>query len=212
MNTKRPILEFFAEHLPQYTFIPGLGDRWSLMFRLSQPNGIYRYVVICRQPAPYSILTDAIAATYHPAWRGGSAMPIGISISLAELRAGKRCLEAEKYWTSYKPTPEGLREALCEILNDFERLSPSFFEQTEQQLLSSRLLQVALAESRRIPPAERAGLAEASAATKYFRNLEHPAFLRLRDAIREAWAPDISKEERQWTSKLASACLELPSA
>jgi hypothetical protein len=212
MNTKLPIIEFFAEHLPQYTFVPGLGGRSSLMFRLPQPNGIYRYIAICRQPAPYSILTDAIAATYHPAWRGESAMPIGISISLAELRAGKRCLEAEKYWTSYKPTLEGLHEALCGILNDFARLSPAFFEQTEHQLLSSRLLQIALAESRRIPAAERAGLTDASAATKFLQNLEHPTFLRLRDVIRAAWTPDMPKEERQATSKLAYVCLELPSA
>jgi hypothetical protein len=37
--------------------------------------------------------------------------------------------------------------------------------------------------------------------------LEHPAFVRLRDRLRAAYLPDILKEERQYTSRLAYDCL-----
>lgn len=210
MNTKRPIREFFEQHFPQYRFVPEL--RPNLIFRQSQASGIYRCISIQRDSeyCGHCGLTTDIAATYDPNWRGGSAMPTGNCRSLAELRAGKTCLEVEKYWIKYKPTPDGLHQALSTILNEFCELSPAFFEQAEQRLLSNRLLQTALAESRLIPLEMRIGLVEASAAVKHsVGRIEHPAFLKLRDAIRAEWTPDVSKEERRWTSRLAYDCLTL---
>jgi hypothetical protein len=210
VNTKRPIVEFIAEHLPEYRFVPEL--RPNLVFQHLQPSGIYRCIAIQRDSASCGLAVE-IAATYSPVWRGEPAVPLGVDTALVNLRLGTRMVDAMKYWTFYEPTPEGLRHTLGEIHREFMQLAPPFFKQAERQLLSSRLLQVALAEARCVPVQERVGLADALAAVKHrVRNLEHPAFLRVRDVIRAAWTPDVSKDERQWTNRLAYDCLVFTSA
>jgi hypothetical protein len=205
VNTKRPIVEFVAEHLPQYRFVPEL--RPNLVFQHLQPSGIYRSIAIQRDSASCGLAIE-IAATYNPVWRGEPAMPLGLDTALVNLRLGARVVDAMKYWTFYEPTPEGLRHTLSEMHREFMRLAPPFFEQAERRLLSSRLLQVALAEARCVPVQERVGLPEALAAVKSRAgDLEHPAFLRVRGIIRAAWTPDVSEDERQWTSRLAYDCL-----
>ena len=111
---------------------------------------------------------------------------------------------------STEPTHEGLRRALEEIHRQFQLLSPAFFEEAENKLLSSRLLQLALAEARSTAPNELAGNHEALAAAKYILpDLEHPAYLRLRTKLQEAWTSEVPEAERRMSNAIACACLEL---
>jgi hypothetical protein len=210
VNTKHPIVDFFADHLPEYRFI---GDRRpNLVFQYSQPSGIYRCIAVQRD-SPSHGLAIQIAATYSRHWRGEPAYPIGFDTGLANLKLRSRTIEAMQYWEFYEPTPDGLRRTLTTIHHQFRQLAPAFFEQAESSLLSSRLLQIALSDVRRISPEERAGLPEALDAVKCrLDHLEHPVFLRLRDRLRAAWTPNVSKEERQATSRLAYDCLVFTSA
>jgi hypothetical protein len=205
VNTKRPIVDFFAEHLPEYRFIPE--RRPNLVFESPQPSGIYRCIAVQRD-APSHGLAVEIAATYSRRWRGEPAYPIGFDTGLANLRLGSRTIEAMQHWEFYESTPDGLRQTLARIHDQFIRLAPTFFADAEGRLLSSRLLQLALSEARQIAPGERAGLPEALDAVKCrLDHLEHPVFLRLRDRLRAAWTPDVLKEERQATNRLAYDCL-----
>lgn len=190
-----------------------MGERRpNLVFQHSQPTGIYRCIAVQRD-SPSHGLAVQIAATYSPQWRGEPAYPVGIDSGLANLKLRSRTIEAMQYWEFYEPTPDGLRRTLTTIHQQFTQLAPAFFEQAERRLLSSRLLQLALSEARRISPEERAGLPEALEAVKCrLDHLEHPVFLRLRDRLRAAWTPDVPKEERQATSRLAYDCLVFTSA
>lgn len=205
MNTKRPIIEFYVEHLPQYGFVPEL--RPNLVFQHKQPSGIYRCIAVQRDSASCGLAVQ-IAATYNPFWRGEPAVPLGVDTALVNLRLGSRLVDAIRYWEFYDPTPEGLSLTLSKIHSEFVQLAPFFFQKSEKQLLSSRLLQVALSEARSVAAAGRVGLEEALMAVKHqVGKVEHPAFLRVRDVIRAAWTEGIPKEERQWTSRLAYDCL-----
>ena len=210
MNTKRPIVEFFAQHLPEFQFI---GEkRPNLVFQHSQPSGVHRCIALQRDGASHGLAVQ-VAATYNAQWRGESAYPLGIDTGLTNLRLRTNALDLMQQWHFYEPTPTGLQRTLTEIHRQFVELVPPFFEQAERQLLSRRLLQLALVEARTIPPAERAGLREAIDAVECrVDRLEHPAFVRLRDRLRAAWSPDIPKEERQGTSRLAYDCLLFTSA
>ena len=210
MNTKRPIVEFFGEHLPDYQFI---GEkRPNLVFEHVQPSGIYRAIAIQRD-SPSHGLAVQVAATYSSHWRGEPAYPLGIDTGLANLRLRNDCIDAMQHWHFYEATFPGLRRTLAEIHRQFVELAPPFFSRAEQQLLSRRLLQLALVESRRISAEERVGLQAALDAVQCrVGRLEHPAFVRLRDRLRAAWSPDIPKEERQGTSRLAYDTLAFTSA
>jgi hypothetical protein len=104
VNTKRPIVEFLAEHLPQFRLVPEL--RPNLVFQHLQPSGIFHCGAIQRDSASRG-LAVGIAATYSPVWRGEPAAPLGVDTALVELRLGSRMVDAMKYWTFYEPTPEG---------------------------------------------------------------------------------------------------------
>jgi hypothetical protein len=201
MNTKRSVVEFFAQHLAAFRFI---GEkRPNLVFQHSQPSGIYRGIAVQRD-GPSHGLAVQVAATYSAYWRGEPAYPLGIDTGLANLRLRNEWIDAMQHWQFYAPTPAGLQRTLTEIHRNFVELVPSFFAQAEQRLLSRRMLQLALVEARSISAAERSGLREAIDAVQgRVDRLEHPAFVRLRDRLRAAWSPDIPKKERQGTSRLA---------
>jgi hypothetical protein len=198
VNTKRPIIQFFAQHLPDYRF--NAEKRPNLVFERFQPNGIYRCISVQRD-GPSCGLCIVVAATYSACWRGEPAYPLGIDTGLANLRLGSEAIDVMQHWHFYEPTPGGLDRTLTEIHRQFVKLVPPFYEQAEHRLLSRRILQLALAESRSISARERVGLEEAH---KYQGGdqIEHPAFVRLRDRLRTAW-PQISQEERDGTSLLA---------
>jgi len=207
MNAKTPIVRFFAECLPEFQFVPDL--RPNLIFRQLRPSGIYLNFAVQRDSAAHGLAT-VIACTYDPNWRGESALPLGISAALVNLRLGSRLIDAMLYWTFYEPTLDGLHIALKSIHEEFKKLAPPFFAESERRLASNPLIQAGLAEARRIPAAERVGLADAASTARVLRKLDHPAFMRVRDAVQAAWTPEVSKDERRWTSGIALRCLELP--
>jgi hypothetical protein len=91
-------------------------------------------------------------------------------------------------------------------------LSPAFFTEAENKLLSSRLLQLALAESRSAAPRDLVGIQQALEAAKYkLEDLDHPAYLRLKNRLQDAWTPDVPKAERQMSNSIACDCLVLAS-
>lgn len=95
-----------------------------------------------------------------------------------------------------------------EIQGQIAGLAPPFFQEAERQLLSNKLLQLALVESRSISAEDRIGLTKALEAVEgRLLRLEHPAFIRLRDRLRDVWSPDIPKKDRQFTNRLACDCL-----
>jgi hypothetical protein len=210
VKTKRPIVELFGQHLPEFQFV---GEkRPNLVFQHLQPNGIYRCIGVQRD-GPSHGLAVQVAATYNAHWRGEPAYPLGIDTGLTNLRLRTDTFDVMQHWHFYEPTPAGLQRALAEIHRQFVEFVPPFFEHAERELLSRCLLQLALVEARNIPSAERVGLREAIDAVQgRVDRLEHPAFVRLRDRLRAAWSPDIPKEERQGTSRLAYDCLLFTSA
>ncbi len=137
-------------------------------------------------------------------------MTLGVSAGLANLRLKSMSIEAMEHWNFYEPTPEGLRRTLEGIRREFQALSPAFFKEAETKLLSSRLLQLALAESRNTAPNELAGIQRALVTAKYLlADLEHPAYLRLRRRLRDAWTPEVPENERRWSDRIACDCLVL---
>jgi hypothetical protein len=205
VNTKQPIVEFFAQHLAEYQF--KAEKRPNLVFENVQPCGIHRCISVQRD-GPSRGLAIQIASTYSEHWRGEPAYPLGIDTGLANLRLRSKFIDAMHHWHFYEPTPAGLQQTLAEIHRQLVEFVPPFFAQSEEQLHSRRLLQLALVEARSITTAERVGLREAIDAVQCrFDRLEHPAFVRLRDILRSAWSPDIPKEERLSTSCLAYHCL-----
>jgi hypothetical protein len=209
MNTKRPIIVFFAERLPEYRFI---GERRpNLVFQCRSPNGILRMIAMQRDSPSHGLAVE-IAATYNPRWSGEPALPLGVSAGLANLRLKNMMIEVMEHWFFYKPTPEGLRRTLEEIHRQFVALSPAFFTDAENKLLSSRLLQLALAESRNTAPGDLAGIQQALEAAKYkLADLDHPAYLRLKSRLQDAWTPEVPKAERQMSNRIACDCLLLAS-
>jgi hypothetical protein len=209
VNTKRLIVDFLADRLPEHRF---MGERKpNLVFQYAQQNAIYRCIAIQRDSASHG-LSVQLAATYNPRWRGEPAYPIGFDTGLANLKHRNHVIEAIKHWESYEPTLTGLQRTLAEIHRQFQDLVPAFFKESENQLLSNSLLQIALTESKRIPAEERSELQTALESVKFrLDRLEHPIFLRLRDRLRAAWTPDIPKEQRQATNRIAYDCLALTS-
>jgi hypothetical protein len=209
VNTKRPIVGFLAERLPAYRFMSE--RRPNLVFQSAQQNGIYRCIAIQRDSASHGLAVQ-LAATYNPRWRGEPAYPIGFDTGLANLKHHSQVIEAIKHWEFYEPTLTGLQRTLSEIHRQFQDLAPAFFKESENQLLSNSLLQIALTESKGISVEERSELQRALEAVKFrLARLEHPIFLRLRERLREAWTPDIPKEQRQATNRIAYDCLALTS-
>lgn len=207
MSTKRPILDYFAEHLPGYRFI---GERRPILaFQCPLPNGIFRMIAIQRDSRSHGLRVE-LAATYNPKWCGEAAIPLGISAGLANLRLGSMMIDVTEHWNFYEPTPEGLQRTLEEIHRQFETLSPAFFMAAETKLLSSRLLQLALVESRNTALCDLEGIQQALASTQYkLKDLEHPAYLRLRRRLHEAWTPGVPKDERKMSNRIACDCLLL---
>jgi hypothetical protein len=207
MNTKRPIVDFFAGHLPAYRFV---GERRpNLVFQCRLPNGIFRMMAIQRDSRSRGLSVE-LAATYNPKWSGEPAVPLGISAGLANLRLKNMMIEAMEHWHFYEPTAEGLRRTLGEIHRQFEALSPTFFEAAEDRLVSSRLLQLALVESRNTPLNELAGIQQALVAAKYMlADLKHPAYLRLCSRLQEAWTSEVPQDDRRMSNRIACDCLLL---
>jgi hypothetical protein len=210
MNTKRPIIDFFAEHLPEYRFV---GERRpNLVFQCRLPSDIFRMIAVQRDSRSNGLAVE-LAATYNPKWSGEPAIPLGVSAGLANLRLKNMMIEVMEHWNFYEPTPEGLRRTLEEIHRQFEALSPAFFKEAENKLQSSRLLQLALAESRNTASSELAGIQQALVTAKYkLADLEHPAYLRLRSRLQDAWTPEVPKDERRMSNRIACDCLLLASA
>lgn len=201
VNTKTPIIRFLAEKLPDFLFDEQ--SRPNLVFRHCQPNGLLQCVAVQRDSKSHGLAPN-LAVTYSPFWRGEPAVPLGIDRGFPQLRQKNRVVPAMDYWYFYDPTPAGLLSTLQTILADFHALAVPFFAQTEAELLGNKLLQTALREASAIPPESRVGLPEALAGVGYIvAKCEHPAFLALRDRIRAAWTDDVSKEQRQWTNRLA---------
>jgi hypothetical protein len=209
MNTKRPIIDFFAERLPEYRFT---GERQpNLVFQYQLPNGIFRMIAMQRDSPSHGLAVE-LAATYNPRWSGEPALPLGVSVGLANLRLKNMMIELMEHWFFYEPTPEGLRRTLEEINRQFMALSPAFFTEAENKLLSSRLLQLALAESRSTAPSDLAGIQQALEAAKYnLADLDHPEYRRLRTRLQAAWTPEVPKAERQMSNRIACDCLLLAS-
>lgn len=207
MNTKRPIIDFFAERLPAYRFI---GERRpNLVFQCRLPNGIFRMIAIQRDSPSHSLAVE-LAATYNPRWSGEPALPLGERAGLANLRLKSMVTEWMEEWFFYEATSEGLRRTLEQIDRQFMALSPAFFTEAENKLLSSRLLQLALAEARTAAPSDLAGIQQALEAAKYkLANLDHPEYRRLRAKLQEAWTPEVPKAERQMSNRIACDCLLL---
>jgi hypothetical protein len=209
MNTKRPIIDFFADRLPEYRFTSE--RRPNLLFQYRLPNGIFRMIAVQRD-SPSNGLAVELAATYNPRWRGEPALALGVSAGLANLRLKSMTIEVLEHWFFYQPTPEGLRRTLEEIHRQFVSLSPEFFTAAENKLLSSCLLQLALAESRSTAPKDLAGIQQALEAANYMlADLDHPAYRRLRTKLQEAWTPEVPKAERQMSNRIACDCLLLAS-
>lgn len=201
MNTKTPIIRFFTEKLPEFVFDEQ--SRPNLVFRHRLPNGLFQCIAIQRDSKSNGLAPN-LAVTYSPVWRGEPAVPLGIDRGFPQLRQKNRMVPAMDYWYFYDPTPTGLLVTLQVILTDFYSLGVPFFAQAQTELLGDRLLQTALREAAAIPIEARVGLAEALAGVGHIvAKCEHPAFLAVRDRIREAWTDDISKEQRRWTSRLA---------
>ena len=208
MNTKRPIIDFFAERLPEYRFVAE--RRPNLLFQCQLPTGIFRMIAVKRD-SPSCGLSVQVAATYDPRWSGEPAQPLGVDAGLASLRLKSMVIEAMEHWNFYEPTPDGLRRTLEEIHQEFEALSPAFFNEAEDKLLSSCLLQLALAESGKASPSELAGFERACAAKRNLADFKHPEYLRLPGRLQDAWAPDVPDDERQMSNCIACACLLLAS-
>ncbi len=207
MNTKRPIVDFFAERLPDYCFV---GERRpNLVFQCRLSNGIFRMIAMQRDSRSHGLAVE-LAATYNPRWSGEPALPLGVSAGLANLRLKDMMIEVMEHWFFYEPTPEGLRRTVEEIHRQFVALSPVFFNEAENKLLSSRLLQLALVESRSTVPSDLAGIQQALKTVNYkLADLDHPAYLRLRHRLQDAWTPEVSKTERQMSNRIACDCLLL---
>jgi hypothetical protein len=209
MNTKRPILDFFAERLPEYRF---MGERRpNLVFQCQLPSGIFRMIAMQRDSPSHGLAVE-LAATYNPKWRGEPALPLGVSAGLANLRLKNMMIDVMEHWFFYEPTPDGLRRTLEEIHRQFTALSPAFFTEAENKLLTSRLLQLALAESRCITPSDLVGIQQALEAVRgKLADFEHPAYLGLKNKLQEAWTPDVPKAERKMSNRIACDCLLLAS-
>jgi hypothetical protein len=207
MNTKHPVIDFFAEHLPEYCFVAE--RRPNLVFQCRLPNGIFRMIAVQRDSRSNGLAVE-LASTYNSRWSGEPAVPLGVSAGLANLRLNNMMIEVMEHWSFYEPTPEGLRGTLEEIHRQFKALSPAFFNEAENKLLSSRLLQLALAESRNTAQSELAGIQQALMTAKYkLADLQHPAYVRLRGRLQDAWTPEVPKDERQMSNRIACDCLLL---
>jgi hypothetical protein len=182
-------------------------NRPNLLFQQLRSSGIYGYIAIQRDEISHGIAVQ-LSSTYNPYWKGEPAAPLGVDTGLSNLRLQTDTLDVIQHWHFYEPTLVDLQRVLTEIQRQLVEFASSFFEQAEQQLLSSHLLQLALVEVCNIPEEECIGLREAADAVQgRLTRLEHPAFVRLRDRLRAACPPDILKEERQYTSRLAYDCL-----
>jgi hypothetical protein len=201
MNTKTPILRFFAQNLSEFVF--DAQSRPNLLFRRRLPNRLFQCIAIQRDSKSNGLAPN-LAVTYSPVWQGEPAVPLGIDRGFPQLRQNCRLVEAIEYWYFYQPTPDGLMATLETILADYHSLALPFFAQAQADLLADELLQTALREAASIPAELRIGLPEALAAVKYVvAKCDHPAFLALRDRIRRAWTEDMPKERKQWTNRLA---------
>jgi hypothetical protein len=200
LNTTTPIVRFMAEHLPEYVFDPDAKP--NLVFRAPQENGLFRCIAIGRSSNPFGLYPN-FAVTYNRHWGGEPASPLGRDAGIANLRLNSRTVPAGDQWITFDATAEGLNHALNSLYAIYQELAVPFFESSTNDLISSKLLQIALREAALTPPEAREGLEQClSEAGHRVDRLDHPAFLRVRDILRSAWTPDVSKEERQWTSRL----------
>ena len=207
MQTKRPIVQFFVEHFPEFGFA---GEhRPNLLFRAERANGLHWAIAIQRD-GPSCGLAAQMAATYLPRWKGGPASPWGWDTGLENLRLGSRAVEAMEAWFIYDATPEGLRKALREIRRQMALYGLPFLADAEIQLGANVLLQAALAAGRSMPVESRAGLEEAAARVGYRLDaLEHPAYDRMREYLEGLITPRTPENERMWTRRLAYECFFL---
>ena len=200
-NTKTPIVRFMAEHLSDYVFDPDAKP--NLVFRARQENGLFRCIAIGRSANPFGLYPN-FAVTYNCHWGGEPASPLGRDAGIANLRLNSRTVPAVDQWITFDATAEGLNVALNSFYAIYAELALPFFESGTNDLISSKLLQLAVREAALTPAEARQGLEQClREAGHRVDRLDHPAFLRLRDTLRSAWTPDVSKDERRWTSRLA---------
>ncbi len=189
-----------AERLPEYRF--DQEAKPNLVFRERQDAGLFRCIAMGRSSKPHAIYPN-FAVTYHGNWGGEPASPLGREAGIANLRLNSRTVPAADQWIAFEPTENGLAEALEAFYEIYHGLAIRFFESATAELTSSKLLQLAISEAAATPDEAREGLKQCLAEARHrVDRLDHPAFLRLRDILRSAWTPDVSKEERQWTNRL----------
>ncbi len=181
----------------------------NLLFRRTQPNGLYRCISIGRHSNPYG-LYPFFALTYNKHWEGEPASPLGRDGGRANLIRDSRAVPAEEQWITFDPNQESLNEALNILFEEFKKFVEPFFEKAEKELLNSKLLQTALKEADSISMKELEGLEER---LQHFggvvSRLDHPAYLKVKQSLRNEWTEEVSKEERSWTSRLAYDSLAL---
>lgn len=213
MQTKKPIISFFAEHFPQFVFHKE--SRPNLIFREEQTKKIYRYILIQRDGASNGLFVS-VAATYDPEWVGHPWLwPLGKDAYLFELKMGTRAIDLLKFWSFYAPTPEGLNKALISISNDLKQYAFPFYEQIEEKLLSNHVLQTSLFEARRtsldditeVLSAYREECAKAPNKSLEVKAFKHTKFLQIVDAVRNLVPSDISGEENEWMASIVYRCL-----
>jgi hypothetical protein len=201
MNTKTPIVHFFQKKLSGFSF--DATSRQNLLFRNRLSNGLHQCIAIQRDSKSNGLAPN-LAITYNPFWRGEPAKPLGLDAGFPQLRQKNRIVSAIDYWYFYEPTPIGLEMILDSILKDYHQYAVPFFSDAEKVILADKLLQTALREASKIPAERRLGLPEALASVNFVvARCNHPAFITLRDRIRDAWTSDVSKESKRWTSRLA---------
>jgi hypothetical protein len=139
--------------------------------------------------------------------------PFFLALILAwlNLKLKSEAVEAISHWEFYDPTLDGLEKTLEEIYRQFTSLTPQFFARAEHHLLSNRLLQFALAESKNISIEDRTELKQTLEKAKFLlADLKHPAYLQLRDRLLTIES-EMPETERGWANGLACRCLLLES-
>ncbi|HVN41936.1 MAG TPA: hypothetical protein VMT50_04070 [Steroidobacteraceae bacterium] len=205
MQTKRPIVEFFAERFPAFRFI----GEWRpiLVFRGDAVDELFRAIALQRD-GPSCGLATQLGVSYKPSWRGEPAKPMGLDTGLEHLRLGSRLVPIEEAWFHYEATREGLLETLEEIAQQLERYAPLFFDDAERRLRDNRLLQAALARAKSVPAEAKAGLEEACIAGGYRLDaLTHPAYIQMRDYLQTLVTKATPEDEVGWLRSIAYSSL-----
>jgi hypothetical protein len=201
------LIDRFAERLPDYSHDPEAES--NTVFREARPNGFFRGVAIqldIQSPA----FRPMIATTYYPKWQGETTMPLGKDAYLTELEDPEALDEEADDWVSFEATGASIRAAVDSMIDDILRLSPGFFESAEAVLVKSTLLQYALRLAAEISASERDALGASLQDARFLvADVEHPAFVSVRDQLRASWDDETTEFEREATNRIAYDCLAL---